>query len=116
MQRILFAWLGIALGACHTAPTDVAEASAPVPSASSALPRVPVRSSTRRPAEITPEIVTKATEILWANDSAKVGTEFPFDLNGKHYIARMEMHENLDGDPGRPPGEHKGMTVYFIDE
>jgi hypothetical protein len=118
MQQTLLAWLAIALGGgCHTAPTLGAEASALLPSETAAASSLaPSPSAKRRPTETTPEVVAKATEILWANASAMVGTEFPFELNGKHYIARMEMHDNPDGDPGRPQGEHKGVTVYTIDE
>ena len=115
MQWIRFTWLGFVLGmGCHTAPTIAVEASAaatPAPSASA-----PVKPVTRRPADITPQIVAKATELLWANDSAKIGTEFLFEMNGKHYVARVEMHDNPDGDPNRPQGEHKGMTIYVIEE
>jgi len=115
MRKSLLTWFGLVLGVgCHAAPTvAVVEASAPV---ASALSSAPTRPATRRPAEITPQIVAKATELLWANDSSKIGTEFPFDMNGKRYVARMEMHDNPDGDPNRPQGEHKGMTIYVLDE
>ena len=113
MQRTL-TWFGFVLGVgCHAAPTVAVEASAPAPSEISSAP---AKAATRRPAEITPQIVAKATELLWANDSAKIGTEFSFDMNGKRYVARIEMHDNPDGDPERPQGEHKGMTIYVLDE
>jgi hypothetical protein len=115
MQRMLIGWFGVALGAsCHAAPTIAVDASPPV--ASEAPAPSPTKPVTRRPAETTPEIIAKATELLWANDSASIGTEFPFDMNGRRYVARIEMHDNPDGDPGRPQGEHKGMTVYVMDE
>ncbi len=113
MQRIVIAGFGVALGAdCHTTPTVAVEASAPAASA----PATTAKPVTLRPAETTPEIIAKATELLWANDTAKIGTEFPFAMNGKRYVGRVEMHDNPDGDPGRPQGEHKGMTVYVMDE
>ena len=115
MEKVLIACFGVALG-CHTAPTAAADASAPATSGAQTSVAAPAKPTIRRPAEITPEIVAKATELLWANDSAKIGTEFPFDLNGKRYVARMEMHDNPDGDPNRPQGEHKGMTVYVLEE
>ena len=115
MQKIPFTWLGLVLGVgCHTAPVvGAVEASAPE---ASAVSSATIRPATRRPADITPQIIAKATELLWANDSAQIGTEFPFDMNGKRYVARMEMHDNPDGDPDRPQGEHKGMTIYVLDE
>jgi hypothetical protein len=115
MQKLPLTCFGLVLGVgCHSAPTVAAvEASAPAPSV---IASAPVTPATRRVADITPEIVAKATELLWANDSAKIGSEFPFEMNGKRYIARMEMHNNPDGDPNRPQGEHKGITIYVLDE
>ena len=115
MQRILIAWFGVLLGAgCRGTPKAIVETNAPA--VSDAAATSPAKLATRMPAETTPEIIAKATELLWANDSAKIGTEFPFVMNGKRYVARMEMHDNPNGDPDRPQGEHKGMTVYVIDE
>jgi hypothetical protein len=115
MQKRLLTCFGLVLGVgCHSAPVvALVEASDPV---ASALSIAPAKPATRRVADITPEIVAKATELLWANDSAKIGTEFPFEMSGKRYIARMEMHDNPDGDPNRPQGEHKGITIYVLDE
>jgi hypothetical protein len=33
-------------------------------------------------------------------------------LNGRDDAARFEEHENAEGAPDRPPGKHKGVTVY----
>jgi hypothetical protein len=63
-------------------------------------------------AEVTPELAEKARSILEAQSDAPLGTTVPFRLNGKDYIARFEEHENTEGDPNRPPGKHKGVTVY----
>lgn len=66
-------------------------------------------------AEATPDIVAKAAEILDADSSAPIGKEVPFELNGRRYVARFEWHDNPDGDPDRPIGKHKGITVYTDD-
>lgn len=63
-------------------------------------------------AEVTPELAEKAREILEAETDAPLGKTIPFTLNGKDYIARIEEHDNEEGDPERPPGKHKGVTVY----
>jgi hypothetical protein len=63
-------------------------------------------------AEVTPALAEKARSILEAQPEAALGTTVPFTLNGKPFIARFEEHENVEGDPGRPPGKHKGVTVY----
>jgi hypothetical protein len=66
-------------------------------------------------AEVTPELAAKAKSILEAQPDAPLGTTVPFSLNGTNYIARFEEHENTEGDPDRPPGRHKGVTVYVRD-
>jgi hypothetical protein len=30
-------------------------------------------------------------------------------------LEEMEQHDNPDGDPARPQGQHKGITVYGAD-
>jgi hypothetical protein len=63
-------------------------------------------------AEVTPELAKKAEEILNANPGAELGTTVRFELDGKAYIGRFEEHDNPEGEPGRPAGKHKGVTVY----
>jgi hypothetical protein len=71
-----------------------------------------VASPTQRKAEVTPELTRKAEEILRENAGAAIGTEIPFGMNGRRYVARIEEHDNAEGDPTRPAGKHKGVTVY----
>jgi hypothetical protein len=71
-----------------------------------------VTSPTQRKAEVTPALARKAEEILRKNEDAPLGTEIPFTLDGQRYVARFEEHDNPEGDPGRPAGKHKGVTVY----
>jgi len=93
--------------ACQQAPTPATlRESAPKHAANSAT------SGASRVAEVTPAISAKAEEILRANPQASIGTEFPFELAGHKYVARVEQHDNPDGDPNRPQGPHKGITVY----
>lgn|GEM_PF-3504360 len=82
--------------------------------ASDGAARQPALGSTqlRKKAPITPEIIEKAEQILQENPEAAVGSEFRFNVRGKRYTARIETHENPSGDPSRPPGKHKGVTVY----
>lgn len=67
---------------------------------------------TARKADPTPEVIARAESILREHPDAAIGTEFPFQLNGKRYVARVEEHDNPEGKPGRPSGKHKGVTVY----
>ena len=87
---------------CHGIACERAHAEAQRPSAAAGA----------RKAEVTPEIVAKSEQILRKHHDAKLGQEIPFRLNGRRYIARIEEHENASGEPGRPAGKHKGVTVY----
>ena len=79
-------------------------------------PRTPAAlKETGRKAETSPEVVERAERILAEHGDAPVGTEIPFVLNGTRYVARVEIHDNPGASPGRPPGEHKGITVYVAD-
>ena len=90
------------------------EAPARGTSAGGDAPRAPAAAveETSRKAETSPEIVQRAEQILAEHSDAPVGTEIPFVLNGKRYVGRVEIHDNPNASPGRPPGEHKGITVY----
>jgi hypothetical protein len=68
---------------------------------------------TSQKAPTSPEIVERAAKILAEHANEPVGTEIPFTLNGQRYMARIELHDNSDGSPERPPGQHKGVTVYI---
>jgi hypothetical protein len=57
-------------------------------------------------------IVAKAEEVLKEHADATIGAELPVTVEGKGYTARIEEHENTNGDPNRPPGKHKGVTMY----
>lgn len=87
-----------------------AEPNAQAPSASAAPAANP---GIGKKAEVTPELAAKAQAILDEQPDAPLGTTVPFSLNGEDYIARFEEHENAEGDPDRPPGKHKGVTVYL---
>ena len=61
---------------------------------------------------MTPELSAKADQILREHPDAEIGTEIPFELSGRKYVARLERHNNTENDPDRSRGEHKGVTVY----
>jgi hypothetical protein len=75
-------------------------------------PKGDVSAPSQRKAEVTPELARKAEEILRENEAAGLGTEIPFVFDGRRYVARIEEHDNPSGEPGRPQGKHKGLTVY----
>jgi hypothetical protein len=117
MIRIWPAWL-LLFGACQKVPKaqpDPLEfgASKGQTAASTTPSSAPARPRTL--ASATPPIVAKADEILRAHPSAELGSEFPFEIDGRKYVARVEEHDNQNGDPNRPIGPHKGITVYHAD-
>ena len=65
-----------------------------------------------RPEETTPAIEQRAKDILDANHGAAMGTEVPFEIDGRAYVARIEEHYHEPGGPRRPWGHHRGVTVY----
>jgi hypothetical protein len=58
--------------------------------------------------KIPPEVTAKAKSLL----NQPMGTEIPFEANGKKYMARLETHYHPQGYVGGPNGYHKGCTVY----
>lgn len=66
-------------------------------------------------AEVTPALEKKAQELLAEHEDAPYGAEYEFSLEGRRYVARIEEHDNTSNEPGRPPGKHKGITVYVAE-
>ncbi|MHC9542298.1 MAG: peptidoglycan-binding protein [Vulcanimicrobiota bacterium] len=58
--------------------------------------------------QVPPGVSAKARSLLGGD----FGTETPFDLEGKKYIARVEHHYHPPSYVGGPTGWHKGVTVY----
>lgn len=53
-------------------------------------------------------VVARAKGLL----SQPMGTEVPFELEGRRYMARLEPHYHPPGYQGGPNGWHKGVSVY----
>jgi hypothetical protein len=66
----------------------------------------------KKPEKVSPALARRAEAILLDNREKPVGTAIPFTQNGRRYLARIEMHDNPENNPARPPGRHKGITVY----
>lgn len=61
--------------------------------------------------QLPPAAVSTANRLL----SGDYGTETPFEVNGRHFMARVEPHYHPPGFKGGPNGWHKGVTVYEAD-
>ena len=60
------------------------------------------------PAKLNPELIEKSEEILHQHRDAPVGTDIPLRINGRRYLARIELHED------ETKGKHKGVTLYEV--
>jgi hypothetical protein len=68
--------------------------------------------------EVTPEISQIAKQLL----NGAMGTQTPFCIDGKHYMARVERHFHPYPPPNATPaekthypkpwGKHRGVTIY----
>jgi hypothetical protein len=67
---------------------------------------------TRQKAKPTPELIAASEKLLAEHADAPIGSEFPLSVGGERYVARIEEHDNPQNEPGRPPGKHRGVTVY----
>ena len=113
MIKLSVCVLGAALSvACANSHAETPANNAPA--AAAQAPRAPEPSPeyTDKKAEVTPALARKATQILREHGDEPLGTEVPFTQDGKRYTARLEEHDNPNGDPERPQGKHKGVTVY----
>lgn len=67
---------------------------------------------TRQKAQPTPELIAASEKLLAEHGDAPIGSEFRLTVGGERFVARIEEHDNPGNQPGRPPGKHKGVTVY----
>jgi hypothetical protein len=68
-----------------------------------------------RPDELTDELIGVSERLLEQHADAPLGTEVPFSHGGRRYVARIEEHVNATNNPKRPPGKHKGVTLFTPD-
>ncbi|HEY6561738.1 MAG TPA: hypothetical protein VI072_30925 [Polyangiaceae bacterium] len=66
----------------------------------------------KKPEKVSLALAKTAGTILLDNREKPLGTTVPFVHSGHRYLARIEMHDNPENNPLRPPGRHKGITVY----
>lgn len=69
-----------------------------------------------RNAELTPALTGQARRILAAHHHEPYGSEFPFELEGVRYVARIEEHYHPPGGPLRPWGHHPGFSLFVDTE
>jgi N-acetylmuramoyl-L-alanine amidase len=63
--------------------------------------------------EVTHGLTVEAKRILAAHRHEPYGTEFPFQLGGVQYVARIEEHYHPPGGALRPWGHHPGVSLFM---
>jgi hypothetical protein len=66
--------------------------------------------------EVTPALSRRAQVILDQHNDSEIGTEVPFKVGGRHYVARIEEHYHPEGGPRKPWGYHKGISLFAVEE
>jgi hypothetical protein len=115
MHKLVVCLLGVISTNCAQPGAEAAPSRAARKSTQASIERTtysPDFDTAREKPEVTPELAAKAQQLLREHGEKPIGTAIPFVQAGKRYTARIEEHENLEGDPSRPPGKHKGITVY----
>jgi hypothetical protein len=62
--------------------------------------------------EVSRAIAKHARRIIDAYAGEPFGTEIPFEVEGKTYVARFEEHYHEPGGQLRPWGPHPGVSVF----
>jgi peptidoglycan hydrolase-like protein with peptidoglycan-binding domain len=65
-----------------------------------------------RDAEVTPALAAEAKRLLALHHAAPYGSEYPFEVEGGRYLARLEEHYHEPGGPLKPWGYHPGISLF----
>ena len=68
-----------------------------------------------RAGELNPALVKQARVIILENYRQPFGTEIPFEVDGKHYVGRIEKHFHPIGGPAKPWGWHHGCSLFAVE-
>jgi hypothetical protein len=69
-----------------------------------------------RDEEVSSRVAEAARRVLNEHAAAPYGTLIAIEVDGVRYVARIEQHHAEPGEPGRPAGAHKGVTLYAPSE
>jgi peptidoglycan hydrolase-like protein with peptidoglycan-binding domain len=65
-----------------------------------------------RDAEVTPALAAEAKRLLALHHAEPYCSEYPFEVDGRRYLARLEQHYHEPGGPLRPWGYHPGISLF----
>lgn len=64
--------------------------------------------------EVTQSITAAAKKIRDAHWQDPIGSQFPFEADGKKYVGLIEQHYHPPGGPLKPWGPHHGVSVFRV--
>jgi hypothetical protein len=62
--------------------------------------------------ELNRQLIAKAVDVQSRLRMLDYGAEESFDMDGKHYVGRLERHYHTPGGELKPWGWHKGTSLY----
>ena len=62
--------------------------------------------------ELNPQLVAKASDVQSRLRMLDYGAEESFEMEGKHYVGRLERHYHTPGGEAKPWGWHKGTSLF----
>ncbi|HEU4403949.1 MAG TPA: peptidoglycan-binding domain-containing protein [Polyangiaceae bacterium] len=65
-----------------------------------------------RDAEVTPALAAEAKHLLALHHAAPYGSEYPVEVEGGRYLARLEEHYHEPGGALKPWGYHPGISLF----
>jgi hypothetical protein len=65
--------------------------------------------------ELNHALVKQARAIILEHNRKAPGTEFPFEVDGKRYVGRIERHFHPVGGPAKPWGWHPGCSLFAVE-
>jgi hypothetical protein len=69
-----------------------------------------------RDAEVTPALTVEAKRLLALHRTEPFGSAYPFELDGRRYLARLEEHYHEPDGPLKPWGYHPGISLFVAVE
>ncbi len=62
--------------------------------------------------DLNPKLIKKSSKVLRSSLDKPFGSKIPFEMDGKHYEARIEHHYHEPGGKARPWGWHRGISLF----
>ena len=64
--------------------------------------------------ELTPAMMQAAAQVVRKYYAKPVGTNVDIQVDGKHFVARIERHYHPEGGLIKPWGFHPGVSLFAV--